>query len=161
MSSMGSQMMRMDSAAQLSLASSSQSNLHDSSTGKIKQAIGSTTQFTTVAEKDREDSDDESMLQRMDDDDDDDSMMERVADDTTSMSGSVMQRVGADDATSQSASILERVEDGESSQMSIGKVVGKSQSNAAVPKELRALGRAQESYTNLGKRGLGSQDLQN
>ena len=92
---------------------------------------------------------------------DDDGSVMIVGDDMTSMSGSVMQRVGADDATSQSASVMERVVDDESSQMSSVKVVGNGPSHAVVPKELRALGRAQESYTNLGKRGLGAQDLQN
>ncbi len=77
MSSMGSQMVRMDSNAALSQASSF-SNLgemnRDPSRAKIT-AAGVATNFVAVKENDEED-DDESTMQRADDDDE--SVMQRV-----------------------------------------------------------------------------------
>lgn len=115
MSSMGSQMIRMDSAAGLSQASSFQ-NIHeinrDISQQKLK-AVGSSTQFVRVEEDDNE-SDDESVMQRVQDDasdgesvmrrgggddDDEQSVMRRGGDDVSDTSESVMRR-GGDDATS-------------------------------------------------------------
>ena len=64
MSSMGSQMVRMDSAQALSQASSFQ-NIHemnrDQSAGKM-MAAGSATQFTSVQEGANESDDDESVI---------------------------------------------------------------------------------------------------
>ena len=89
-SSLGSQMLRMDSAQQLSHASSF-SNLNENE-GRQQRLMpaGSSTDFMAVHERDSEH--DESMIQRVDDDDDDE-------DDE-----SVMQRADDDDMTSQSES---------------------------------------------------------
>ena len=154
MSSMGSQMIRMDSAAGLSQASSFQ-NIHeinrDISAAKLK-AVGSATQFVRVEEDDNE-SDDESVMERVaddaseggsvmrrGDDDDDSSVMRRGGDDETSeMSESVMRRGAGDDATSMSESVMRLGDDEDDSSSGTG---GK---HSSVPKELRGLGRAQQS----------------
>lgn len=67
-----------------------------------------------------------------------------------------MQRV-ADDATSQSESIMQRAEDDDSS--AGGNSFNRNPSSTHVPKELRTLGRDQGSVSNLGVGNFSSANL--
>lgn len=106
-SSMGSAMVRMDSSAALSQASSFSNfgEMNRDPSRALIGAAGASTNFVTVAENDNED-DEESTMQRMESESEM-SVMQRVESESEM---SVMQRV-ADDATSMSESVMERVEE--------------------------------------------------
>ena len=115
-------------------------------------AAGSSVEFMAVQE--REEEDDESILQHIDgDEEDDESVMQRAdEDDMTSQAESEMVRAADDDMTSQSESVMQRVEDSDSVMSGVKsqrRDLSGNASNTLVPKELRSLGIDQQSHASL------------